>query len=93
MYNSTSAQITGKCIGWNQHKKYVPQSVAQMKLCATFVAQMWHKMWHNLGCMGENQYKYRKYVPQNVAQKTICHKCHKCGTKCGTIGGIGKNLY
>ena len=50
-------------------KKYVPQSVAQMKLCATFVAQMWHKMWHNLGCMGGNQYKYRKYVPQSVAQK------------------------
>ena len=40
-----------------------------MKLCATFVAQMWHKMWHNLGCMGGNQYKYRKYVPQSVAQK------------------------
>ena len=47
----------------------MPQSVAQTKLCATFVAQMWHKMWHKLGCMGENQYKYRKYVPQNVAQK------------------------
>ena len=63
-----------------------------MKLCATFVAQMQHKMWHNLGCMGGNQYKYRKYVPQSVAQKTMCHKCHKCGTKCGTIGGIGDKI-
>ena len=34
----------------------------------------------------------QKICTTKCGTKTMCHKCHKCGTKCGTIGGIGDKI-
>ena len=82
------------CIGKNQYKyrKYVPQSVAQTKLCATSATNVTQNV-AQFRVHGGNSIQLQKICTTKCGtNKTLCHMYHKCGTKCGTNQGASGKI-